>query len=237
MMQANMNQDYDFNIKSIFGEAWKKIDGFKGTLWAAFALTLLIVGVALIIVTDISNVIEGPANSAESIGGFRPIAEILKLIVSVFITTPLGAGLFVLGIKRSANLPVSYKIIFQYFSYWKTLWIYPVIFSILNILSELLIQSSVASLIIMLITLATAVTLFMFVPLVAEKKLGMKEALEASARTVAKHWFKMLWFIILLAFIAIGSMLTAGIAFIWTLPWMYCAMGILYRNMFGVQKS
>ena len=141
-----------------------------------------------------------------------------------------------LAIKRSVDRPIIYQSIFQYFSFWKTLWVYPVIFAVLSCVAEIAMNSSLIKLIVVLASLFFAISYFMFIPLVVEKKLSSWQALETSRKTISQHWFKMLWLVIFFTLIVIVSMMTAGIALIWTMPWIYCVMGILYREMFGVEK-
>lgn len=229
--------NYDFTINTLMSEAWEKTKGFKGSFWAALVIVLLISGVGFFIIQDISNMIEGPVNSAETGGGFRPIADVLKLILSVFISTPLAAGLWMLAIRRSVDMPVTYKSIFQYFSYWKTLWAYPVIFAVLGAIDEIAMDYSIVRLIVLALMIFAGVSYFLFVPLVVEKKLGTWEALETSRKVVFCHWFKFLWLMIVFTLIACVSIIPAGIALIWSLPWIYCAMGILYRDIIGVVKA
>lgn len=230
----NTKGDINFSIKDMFSEAWQKVTGFKGTFWAALAIVLLITIVAFIIIMDISGMIEGPAESADRLTTFRPLAEVLKLLLSVFITTPLAAGLWMISMRRSVDAPINYKMVFQYFSYWKTLWAYPVIFSVLGVISELTIHIPFLPFIVFLAMIYFAISYFMFIPLVIDKKLSAWDALETSRKTMGQHFFKMLGIVILFFLISLVSMLTIGIAFIWTLPWIYLIMGIIYRNIFGV---
>jgi uncharacterized membrane protein len=156
------------------------------------------------------------------------------MIFSIFITTPLFAGLLMLSIKHCSGTMVPANSVFNYFSYWKKLWIYPVVMTAIALIQEL--DIGALSFIVFLLMIFLAVTYFMFIPLVAEKNLSTWEALETSRKTIFHHWFKTLWFIILIGLIMLGSMLTLGIALIWTLPWIYNAIAVLYRNMFGVQQ-
>lgn len=76
-------------------EAWNKVKGFKGTIWAAFLLIFVILfGLALVQVA---------VEHFSSAGGkvFAIINQIMSYILS--------AGLGFLGIRRSLDIPVDYK--------------------------------------------------------------------------------------------------------------------------------
>lgn len=233
--QPLVSFNYNYTVKSLFSEGWEKMKGFKGSFWAAFAIVLIITSIGYIIIKDLSTMIEGPVNSADHVFRIRPLGEALRLLLTIFVSMPLGAGLWMMAIRRSLNLPIQYQMVFQYFSYWKRLWIYPIIFAVINWIGIALgVFLPLITLITSLLSLYIAVTYFMFVPLVVEKNLDTWTALETSRKAVTPYWFKTLWVIFLFLLITLGSLATAGIAFIWTLPWIYCVMGVFYRNMFGV---
>ena len=77
----------------------------------------------------------------------------------------------------------------------------------------------------------------MAMPLVVEKNMSPWQALETSRKAISKRWFSYLFLGILFSIIAGLSVLTLGLAFIWTVPLMMIAYGVLYRNMFGFEES
>lgn len=228
---------YNFQISSIFGEAWEKTVGVKGRFWGAFILIFIITIVLTSIAFGIDFLVLGvPDTTSENAMATspHPVANIIQMIFSIFITTPLFAGLLMLSIKHCVGITVPASSVFNYFSYWKKLWVYPVVMTGITLVQTL--DIGILSFIAFLLMLFLAVTYFMFIPLIADKNLPIMEALESSRKTIFHHWFKMLWFLILIGLIMIASGLTLGIALIWTLPWVYNAIAILYRNMFGVQQ-
>lgn len=233
---------YEFNIKRILKEAWHRVHGIKGTYWKAFFLTLLVILgtlVSFFLIIVIGDLIASHwfHISKTTIIFYNKILIVLFQVASTFLYPPLVTGIIMIGVKRSVDEKMWASDIFQYYRYWQKLWVLPIIM----ILIELAMDSTKgywwAQLLLFLVYLYFSVSYIMFYPLIAEKKLAVWEALESSRKAISHHWFKMLWFLILISLILIGSLLTVGIAFIWTLPMLNNAVGILYREMFGVQKT
>lgn len=229
-LEKAVSGQYSFNISAIFGEAWEKTSGFKLRFWKA-CLTFLVIMFFIMLISVIGDfAITGiPENPKENPPTFI-IGTLIQMIFNIFVITPMVAGLYMLAIKNIEGIVLPWRSIFNYFSYWKKLWIYPVVLSLLNIGASL--SPSFLAFLISLLLLFLTVTYYMFIPLVVDKNLSTWESLEVSRKTIFHHWFKTLWFLILLGLIIFASLLTLGIALIWTLPWIYNAIGVLYRNMF-----
>lgn len=227
---------YDFNIKAIFSEAWKKTDGLKGRFWKALILVLIITIVTTMIAFSVDAMFF-PANNPEAAMAPHPVAQLLQMVFSIFLTTPLFAGLLMLCIKQCVGVFAPFNTVFQYVSYWKKLWAYPVAMTVLALASAYSADIPMMRFIVFLLMTFIVVTYFMFIPLVVEKNLSTWEAMEASRKTIFHHWLKTLWFMIVIGLIMVASALTLGIALIWTLPWIYNAIAMLYITMFGVQEK
>lgn len=231
---------YEFNIKNILKEAWHKIHGIKGTYWKAFFLTLFItLGILLasfLILVFIDLIVAHWFHiSKTQITFYNKILIALYEIATPFYITPLTTGILMIGVMWSVGERVFASSIFQYFRYWKKLWVLPFVLLVLEMAMEY--SKWYIELPLFLLNIYISVSYFLFYPLIAEKNLSVWEALEASRKAISYHWFKTLWFFIVLSFIMIGSLLTLGILFIWTLPMLNNAIGILYREIFGVQKT
>jgi len=74
-------------------------------------------------------------------------------------------------------------------------------------------------------------------PLVAEKGMSPWQALETSRKTITHRWFTFFFISIIFLIIMTASFFIGLIALIWTLPMSIIAYGIMYRNMFGVEKE
>ena len=149
-------------------------------------------------------------------------------LVMMAVMYPFMAGIVMLGIDRSVDLPLSYKSVFTYFAYTLPLLGVAVLMSILVTIGFIL-------LLIPGIYLSLA---YMFaVPLVVEKNLGIWDAMETSRKAVTSHWFKLFFLFFIMMIILIVSALPFGIGLIWTYPMMVAMMGVMYRDIFGVEAA
>lgn len=232
---------YEFNITNIIKEAWHRLHGIKATYWKAVILSLLIfaaiiLGVFLIVISFDLIAAHWFNATKETIITYNKILIYVLQVLGMFLYVPLATGILMIGVKRSVDEPMSATHIFHYYRYWKKLWVLPFIMFLLEVAMDLTQVYWWAQIIITLIYLYFTISYFMYYPLIAEKNLSVWEALETSRKTISHHWFKMLWFFILFSLILLASLLTVGIALIWTLPLLNNAIGILYREMFGVEK-
>ena len=213
--------DYDFSIGAVLSESWEKTNGLKGAFWAAGAIVFLVMIVLGGVVGGGSAVFVG--NGDVIAGG---LSSIIFQLVIMAIMYPFAAGIMMLGVERSVDLPVSYKSVFGYFAYTLPLLGVAVLMSILVAVGFLL-------LVIPGIYLSLA---YMFVvPLVVEKNLGIWGAMETSRKAVTSHWFKLFFLFLIMSIIVIISALPFGIGLIWTYPMMVAMMGVMYRDIFGVE--
>lgn len=153
---------------------------------------------------------------------------VLGQLVQLFITAPLMVGLLMLGINRAVGLPVSAFMLFNYFP--KTLPLF-----LTYLLMMILIAIGIVVLVLPGIYLAFAYALAL--PLLANKNLGIWEALETSRKGITACWFRFFGFAIIASIIALISAIPLLIGLVWTLPWLYIAIGIIYRDLFGVNAN
>ncbi len=213
--------DYDFAIGAVLSESWERTNGLKGSFWAAGAIVFLVMIALGGVVGGGSAVLVGSDDVAA--GG---LSSILLQLVIMAVMYPFMAGIMMLGIERSVDLPLSYKSVFGYFAYTLPLLGVAVLMSILVAIGFLL-------LIIPGIYLSLA---YMFaVPLVVEKNLGIWDAMETSRKAVTSHWFKLFFLFLIMSIILIVSALPFGIGLIWTYPMMVAMIGVMYRDIFGVE--
>ena len=79
---------------------------------------------------------------------------------------------------------------------------------------------------------------YLFAPvLVAERGMGVWEAMEISREAVTHVWFRFAGLMVLLGVINMLGVITLGIAWIWTLPWSVMTYAILYNRLFGVSAA
>lgn len=201
----------NWTIGEVLSEAWHQVSGFKGTYWGA-----LLIYMGIVIVT--SGVFGFLGEDSVMMG-------IISQIVIGLISYPLAAGLMMIAIKRSVGLPTNAFMIFDY--YPKTIPIF-----LLYLLMMVLIVIGLILLILPGIYLAVAYT--MALPLLVEKNMGIWEALETSRKSITACWFRFFGLVLIGMIILMVSAIPLGIGLIWTLPFISIAVGIVYRNHFGV---
>ncbi len=214
--------DYNFNFTDVLSEAWTRTNGLKGSFWAAGGIVFL----AMLV---LGAVIGGGAVllGNEGSGASMLMPLILQLVIMA-VMYPFMAGIIMLGIQRSVDMPLSYKSVFGYFSY-----ILPLIG--VAVLMSVLITVGFLLLIIPGIYLSLA---YMFaVPLIVVKNLGVWDAMETSRKAVTSHWFKIFFLFLIMGIIFMISAIPFGIGLIWTYPMMIAMMGVMYRDIFGVEAA
>ena len=133
-----------------------------------------------------------------------------------------------MGIRRSVDLPISFNLAFSYFGFAGTIIVAGILITILTMIGYLLL---------LLPGLYLALGYMLAIPLIVEKKLGAWQAMEASRRAITHHWFKAFFLMLLMGLIVAVSAIPLGLGLIWTYPMMVNVMGILYRDIFGVEEA
>ena len=72
-------------------------------------------------------------------------------------------------------------------------------------------------------------------PLVVEKNISAWRALETSRKALTGKWFPMLGLMLLMMLVNSLTVLTLGIALIWTIPWSVLIMSMVYTKLFGAE--
>jgi len=223
-LEKGISGDYAFNISDIMSEAWAKVSGNKLTFFLAFVLYMV---VYMIVAFGAEAIVFGlglvpafePGSATFGVGYF--VSQIIILAVTV----PMSTGFYMLGIYGSVGRPLQVSQIFQY--YGKTL---PILLTML--LMYLMIF--VGFLLLILPGIYLLVSYMLAMPLVVEKNLGPWQALEHSRKAITKNWFGVFVLMLVLGIIVGLSAIPLLIGLIWTMPFAALAMGIVYRNMFGV---
>ncbi len=224
-IEKGINGQYQFNISEVLSEAWEKTSGAKGTFILAFVIYIAIsMGLSIVAQIFMAIIVSITTNNEIAI----IIFSIIQQLVFNLILMPVSLGVFILGVRRSANAPIQAGSIMGYYAYALRL------FSTM-LLIYLMVMIGFIFLIIPGIYLGVAY--YMAIPLVVEKGLSPWEAMEVSRKTISKRWFTMFFFAIIVMLIVLVSMIPLGIGLIWTMPMMLIAYGIIYRNMFGIRSE
>jgi hypothetical protein len=216
-LQDGIAGNYDFSITAVLREAWIKTRGLKGPFWGGALIVLLALAVTGIV---LDLVLKTPPLQGGMLFQF-----IMQLVITAAIY-PFLTGVIMQGVHRAADLPVT---VGQTFGYLDVS--IPII--VAAILSMLIATIGFMLFIIPGIYLSQAYLLV--VPLIADKKLAPWQAMEASRKAITRRWFKVFFLLLAMFLIIFVSMLPLFIGLIWTYPMSVVLIGILYREIFGIE--
>lgn len=224
-IEEALSRGYDFSIGSLLGEAWQRTSGTKGIVIGGFAIFY-------VVLFAISFVLGFLLAAAGLISDSNPFAQVFgQLLISLFAaacTYPFFAGILMIGIRRAADQPIDFSRVFGYFACSLPLIVTGVVMTLLIYLGALLL---------LLPGIYLGIAYLLAMPLVVERGLSPWQALEASRKAITQHWFKVFGLVLLLSVIIGISALPLGIGLIWSLPLSVTAIGVLYRDIFGVLPS
>lgn len=212
---------YKIVIGSIIAEAWQRTKGNKGEVWlAAFLYIVAAFSINFTVGLAVNYLSFGPQNTTHALKFNLLIYELLIIIA----TTPLYAGMLMIGVKLARDEEVFATEIFAYYNKTLPLAIGVALVHILCVIGLILLVLPGVYLIF---------AYMMTIPLIADRKIKVWDALETSRKYISRHWFAFFGFILFLSlFFVVGAMLLF-IGLIWTFPVIVIAFGILYRDMFG----
>ncbi|MEJ2061331.1 MAG: hypothetical protein P8Y64_12730 [Gammaproteobacteria bacterium] len=219
-LEDGVSGNYDFNIGDVLAEGWRRTKGMKGSFWAAGALFFLVMIAVTLLLTGAMAVLGVPQEGL--LGQF-----IVQLVMTV-VVYPFMAGFLMMGIRRSVDLPISMDTAFGYFGFAVPVIVAAILMSVLT---------TVGFMLLVLPGIYLSIAYMLAVPLIVEKGLGPWRAMESSRRAITKHWFKVFFLMIAMSIILLISMIPFGLGLIWTYPMMVTVMGVLYREVFGVEDA
>lgn len=207
---------YDLSIEEVMRDAWGLTKGFKASFWGA---GIIIYGVFMVAGFVVRSAL-----------GAKP-----NLIVSLVVNGVLGGvmapfmmGMIMLSVRRAAGLPVSFSTAFSYIHKAPTA-------IAAGLLTTLL--TYVGSALLVLPGIYLAVAYGMTMPLIADRNLGVWQAMETSRKAVTRKWFRIFGLYLLVAILVMLSVLPLGIPLIWTVPWAMLTLGVAYHRIFGVASA
>jgi hypothetical protein len=264
MMSTKVYKEgYDFRISAVLGEAWTKVRGAKSAMWSGLILSFLIsFAVCIVLGIVIGVVMMGmgytpPVHHAgmpveQIAGGLRLLTSFTVNILAAIVFYPLTSGLIFMGMRRAVDKPLSVTFIFKFYR-WKYLIrfigvsvLFFLIFHLpaffLGLAKPLALTDGTGlaliflaiSLMLLVVWVYLGVGYALAIPLVLDRLLGSWAAFEASRRAITRHWFKILFVFFWMCVINIVGAALLMIGLIWTIPFSYNVIGILYREIFGV---
>jgi hypothetical protein len=222
-LEAGIAGRYSFQTGEVLSEAWEKVKGAKGTIFGgvfvmyvtSFLLGFICKAALSMLGIDQNNIV------------LTVITQLGLQLISMTVTVLFTGGLMMMGVRRAADEPISFSMLFDGFAKAKPLVIAMIFQSVMIIIGF-------ALLIIPGIYLSIGYGLTY--PLIMEKELGPWEAMEASRKAIHHHWFQIFGLYFVMGLIFMLSALPLGIGLIWTLPMGVITLGIVYRTVFGTEE-
>lgn len=225
-------------VGETLGAAWDKVYGAKATIWAALGI-LILIAVGFGIIRFVGEHI--PSESAALIVG-----GIVGLIAQV-IQVLMQYGLYYIGIRRGADQPISYDMMFRTFT-WDMIWRIGVLLLLISLIIYLPVGIIVGAF--YLLSNVTVMPGLFYVGCVIGFillfyigiRLGMSlgfifdgagpwEAIKLSWLVTKDNVLPLLG-ITIISFVLIAiSAIPLGIGLIWTLPWGVILYGVIYHRL------
>jgi hypothetical protein len=224
-LERGVAGDYPLVLGEVISEAWGRINGNKGTIWAAL---LMYMAVVFLVSLVLGLVFGAPPAPAEGVAASASSGDLLEQLLIALLVTPIWVGIIFLGVAIASDRSAKSTSIFSWYGMTVKLFITYLLMGVMIMLGMLLL---------VLPGIYLAVAYQLALPLVADKGLGPWEALEASRKAITHKWFTFfgLWIVAVAA--TMVSMVLLGIPLIWVLPTTIVGLGIVYRNIFGAQEA
>lgn len=198
--------NYRYSIIDIIKEGFTLSYGAKMIFNIALSLLFIIAfGISLLILLTVPSLV-----------------NFLNVIVTI-ILLPITVAIFLLGINRARELEITVSQIFNHFGDMPSLvgaYLLVTVFTILGFIA------------LVLPGIYLAVAYSFTLPLIADKKLGVWEAMELSRKTITKQWFRFFGLGLVAGLVIVISAIPLGIGLIWSIPAVYLTYGLIYHRLF-----
>ncbi len=208
--------EYDFDVMKVIKEGFRRIEGVKQPFVLAF---LIYVAAAIVTQTVLNLFFPSSAENPNLVNS--QIVSILSYPVLI----PLMTGIMMMAVKYARNEPVEPRSIFDYYAITGKLALAGLLVYIMTVIGFLLL---------ILPGIYLSVAYVFTLPLIADKGLGIWDAMELSRKTVTKQWFKIAAVIGILSIAFVLGFFAFGIGLIWAIPLFFVTLyGILYPMIFN----
>lgn len=210
--------EYEFDVINVIKRANSNLTQHFSAMFTA--CLILFVCVLLLSLTFVMVM------GLQIIESMTPMQQGLIEIISVFVIAPLQAGLYIMGVRTARGQSVSPT---EVFAHLGALFV----IALAQLVISFLVKLGMALLVLpgIYIWLATIFTL----PLIVDKHMSPMRAIVLSIKVVNCYIAKMSGFFLVIVLLFALSFITFGIALIWVAPLYFCAVGILFNDMFGTE--
>ncbi|WP_051275287.1 hypothetical protein [Aestuariibacter salexigens] len=218
--QFEAQQTSPVDVKNVVKLAWTMLKQNQIPLVLATIVTLVILVTLVMTILTFFNVTDPQA--------IPPNVQMIADILVTIVLAPLAAGMAMMGVKAARQQACSVRSLFDYLP--RAAWL-----ALTSLFISVIVQVGLLLFILPGIYLMIACSFALM--LVADRRMSPVAAVVLSIKTVNKQWsaFVLLYLVFGAAFIA--SALTFGIGFIWSIPFYYNALGVLYHQLFDTSVA
>lgn len=212
----------EIKMLETMGEAWRGLKGYKLKCHIALAIYFVVYLAAILISIPIVIGLMAIGADQQTAGIIGSVVQLVAIVA----TMPMIFGVMIMAMRHAQGKSVSAGSIFNHFGSIPSL-------LLVYILQTILVMIGFILLILPGIYLAFAYMYAM--PLVVEKKMSAWQALETSRKALTRVWFRFFGIVWLISLVNMLGILTLGIAWIWSLPWSFLGIAMIYTKLFGVE--
>ncbi len=203
-----------FRVADVIEEARALIAGTKTVFlsMAAFSLAAFLVAIAI---------------AASSAISWTTI--VLLGVALYFVSAMVQAGMVTAGLHRASGRPVSFDLLFRHTDKWGRILVLALLGSLFNGAAGFVLNVGagvVATFVTVLLSFAMA--------FVVDRNAGVVDALTGGWRIVAANASDALLFMLLAFVLGILGAITLGIAYLWIVPFLNIAVGLIYARTVGI---
>ena len=209
----------DFSILGVIKDAWRETKGAKAPILAGTIVMCLVMFVI------------GAAGTFLGIDPTTMTGVVISMAVQAlltFLSVIFTAGLLYMGVRKVSGDDISWKMVFEGFSYTGQI-------VLATLLQTILI--GIGLLLLVLPGIYLIVGYGLTLPLILDRKMSAWEAMETSRKAIHKVWWKVAGAFFLMSCIYMVSTIPLGIGLIWTVPMFAVLIGVVYRCLLGVEKN
>ena len=210
-----------FSIMDVIKDAWREIKGAKASIWAGSCVMYLVMFIVGAAGTFLMPILGFDLTTTTGMVT-NVVVQVLLTVVSIIFT----AGLLYMGVRKVAGDAISWKMVFEGFSFSGQI-------ILATVLQTILVGLGLLLLVLPGIYLIIGYGLTM--PLILDQQMSAWEAMETSRKAIHKVWWRVTGALFLMGCIYMISAIPLGIGLIWTVPMFIVLGGVVYHRLFGVE--